>query len=546
MIILLLILVGLLVRVYPYLPYHPLPSSYYINAIYPILHIMETGHELTLGEIETFNEYTHGIHVARDDIARNMFPSITAIVLALDEDQYLVFERFFLFMAVVLFPFCILLLYSYLCRKNGKQINHGELIFLFASTLLGNWHIITSTDSQTMAGVNALVWSFMVLAVYSLIRSKQNPNFAALFIFFIISTTLLHRTSAMFFLSVLVTMLIWRLFLQMGQKRESSQLYTSGAMVTGIVIIFAYYGYVAKDFFYVTTLMVADIATILGPHAPQIIVPYLMQGRVGMQIFRAAVILASALSLIYFSIYFLKSKYNYIGGYQVSMTLVPWVLALIPFSVAIFAWGGLVGVLSRTNQYAVVVYLAALAVILSSVKRNAAGIKWVKILLVLAMLCSMPLYLTLSEPPDDRLTYSENAAAQWLSHNTCKKDVIFTDYRLAGPLTMSGFMRTTGALVGITQREPELISANLRAIYYGGDAYEALHHINKQRIEDEPFKYLFFSRRMTEVGIKDHIFHRFKPPPQDFLDKFDKISSINKVYDNGSGMLYSRRWQFDY
>ncbi len=335
-------------------------------------------------------------------------------------------------------------------------------------------------------------------------------------------------------------MLVWKGILLMRQKHEVSQLYTSGAMLTGIIIIFAYYLYVGKDFFNIAVLMAADIRSLLGAHGPHMLHQYLMQSTPGMQIFMAANIIASALSVVYFSIYLLRRKYDYIGGYQVSMTWLPWMLTLVPFSGGMFIWAGLHGVFGRTNLYAVVVYLTALAIILSSLKRSSASIRWVKVFLVIAILSSVPLYTMPGSPPVNHLTHSEAAASKWLMHSLDNKDVIFTDYRLAGPFTLSGFMRTTTALGGAPQHEPVLAIGNLEAIYYSEeDVHAALARINKQRFKDYPPNYLFFSRWATEVGIKDVMFACFKPPPEGFLKKFDKAPYINKVYDNGTAIVYS-------
>lgn len=539
MIMLLILFIALIVRVYPFLPYALVPGEDDANHIYPVFHIINTGHELVPGEIKTYG-YTNGIYVAINDRSKNMLPAMSAIISGLDENQYFIFERFFLFISVVVFPFSILMLYSYLCRKNGRQRSNHELVLLFAAATIANYLLINVTSYQSQANINSAEWTFFILAFYSLLRSKENFYFGALFVLLTISITLLHRTSAMFFLCVIVMMLLWRLFLQVRRKCDVSHLYSSGILIIGIIVILVYYLYIGTNFFDTASSMAANITTILGEHGPAMLYQYFGKSTLSTQIFMVADIIASALSLFYFLIYLIRKKYDYIGGYQLSMAWLPWLLALIPFSVGVFTWAGLYGVFGRTNLYAIVVYLIALVIILSSPIRNSSGLKWVKIFLIIAILLSIPINITPSSPPPSRLTYSEIAASQYLMQNLHSEDVIFTDYRLAGPFTIHGFMRTVTALSDASENEPELSIGALEAIYYKDDADTAIAYINTNRIEDTPPNYLFFSRRATEVGIKEAMFGTFKPPSENYLEKFDKSPNINRLYDNGIGIVYKK------
>lgn len=541
LIIILLILIGLIVRVYPFLPYDLIPGEDDVNHIYPVLHILKNGYDLIPNEIQTYG-HTSGIYAALNDRSKNMLPAITAIILGLDENQYFIFERFFIFISLVVFPFCILLLYSYLCRQNGRQRSNHELILLFAAAIFGNYLLINVTSYQSQSNINGADLSYMILALYSLFRSKQNPNFWALFVLFTISITLLHRTSTMFFLCVLVTMLLWRQFLLISQKRDISQLYTSGVIILVIIVIFVYYLYIGTNFFSTASSMAAGAAVVLSETGPNMLYTYFGKSMPGMQLLMIVDIVASALSIFYILIYLLRKKFDCIGGYQISMTWLPWLLALIPFSVGMYAWAGLYGVFGRTNLYAIMVYLAALAIILSSSKRNSIGIKFVKVSLIIAMLLSTPIYFTPSSPPSSRLTYSEVAASQYLISNSQKEDVIFTDYRLSGPFTFSDHMRTITALDASSESQPGLAIDTLGDIYYNENNSDiAIASIDGQKIEDNSPKYLFFSQRMTEVGIKEAVFGTFKAPPEDFLQKFDKSRDINRIYDNRVGIIYNNK-----
>ncbi|MFC1951006.1 hypothetical protein ACFLXN_01180 [Chloroflexota bacterium] len=541
LIIFLLILVGIMVRVYPNLDYHPVPGDYDVNMIYPTLHILDNGHELVPGEIETA-EYTHGIYVATNDRTKSMLPSILCIVSGINGDQYFIFERFSLFAGVLLLPFSVLLLFKYLCRRNNKEISSIALVFLFSAAVFGNATIIASSSSQTVANTSAIEASFLILAFYFLLRAKQNRVAAGLFMLIIICITLLHRTSSMFLLCVLIMMLATSLITKMRSQKDIQQPYPVSLVITGIVIIIAYYMYLGKNFFGSLISMVEEI---LGDFNiaddPQIVNTYLIQGSVNTQIFKAAVILASGFCLVYFLFYLSKRRYDLLGGYKISLIFFAWLAALIPFSLAMWAWAGLLGVFSRVTTYASVVSLIGLAIILSSYKRSPIGAKLIKIIMAISMVCSILIYLIPSQPPVNRLTYAENDATQWLSLEAHKDDVIFTDYRLCGPLTLSGFMLTMGALQGVSESQVELAINDFKAIYYENDTEKALSYMDNNPVNDEVAKYIFFSRRMSEVGVKELTWGAFKPPPEEFMNAFSNSKELNKIYDNNIGVIYIRK-----
>lgn len=534
-VILLIILIGEIVRVYPYLQYCPIKGYWDINREYPTLHILENGYLLKYGEIQTY-DYSDGIYDELDDRTKNILNAMTCIVLGINKYDYFYYNRFYLILGL-LYPICFIALYRLFVRYNkrgNEKIGHNNLyiIYLFSFSLFANHIIIFNTSYAILADMFGRVYTYLSLAFYSLIRLKDNQNYSLLFYLFAISILFVHHTSALYFISVLFAIIIFELI-------TNYRIYRLPVIIIAIIISFVYYIYISKFFLEAFGSIILKKLTelpyiiLLGKHKSILLDPYILKRSVWLIYIKFISII---LSIILPVLYIILNKNI---KYETKCMLIPWIIGAGIFAAGIYVWAGLYESVVRVTHYLFVISSTSLALILAHRKNlKRTYIIFLTFYLIVIAILSIFLHITTIFHYSD-ISYSEYSSITWLSSHTSKDVMIISDYRLATPFILSGHTKITGVANFYVSKYPLLLIEYLKAVYYGNDSLKAINYLNNIRLNGESFDYLFLSRNMAKeyIGIRE-VTYTYRPPPSNFLKKFDISENVNKIYYNNIGVIY--------
>lgn len=561
LVVTLLALIGLAIRVYPQLAYHLMPGSWEVYFAHPFWHLGTTAYHLSqITELHTYG-YTVGVSGGpMIDQGYYIFNAMLVKVLGLSETQYLLWLRYFLFIPLVVWPLCIFSIYSYLCRQNRQEKHNVHLILLCAYALFGNYAIISNTSFTTIAQYMASNWSLMILAIYCLIRSRLDLRFGGLFLVLCACIASFYNTTAGFFLATLLIGVVAVVVVPKLHKPHAALRTTRGVerprraylfyVILGIAITVGWYVMANKEAvsgvikllqIWLSPAVVAagveSAAVGLGSLA---LVPYLLKDSIAILGLKAGAILASASPVLYllFLLFTRRLKNIDVGTKAMTVAVVVLILALVPTIGYLFLFLGPVTALSRVNEFLPIIAAVSLAIVLACFRKSVA-VRYILIFLIVAM-CSSP-YLALRESytPANKLTYPEYHAIAWLSAASAKEDVIYTDGRMGTTFAMFDHFKVTGASTSEGDHPPYTSIVNLEAVYYSGDADDALKSICETKLDGESPRYMLFSKRDTEPKTGIHGLRlRFKPAPEGFLDKFTSLTALDLVYNDNTATIF--------
>ncbi len=518
-------------RIYPTVTYHPIPGSWAVWLIYPIEYIVKYGHIISINPNIITTSYTYGIYTGLDDITRNVYPAIILIIMGFTTiDQYTIYHRFYLIEGLVIFPFAILSLYSYLNKNKGK-LDYVEIILIYLLAVFGNWLTIKWTSFSLISETTGMEWTFMIFIFYSLLRYKESPVFPFLYVFFTVTTITIHRPAALFLLCIMISMLIFKLILKDKQLRR----YELSTIYLPIILIISYYIFISNNFFDFMVKVTLDLSSFFD-HRSSVFSSYLINTSSSYLIYRVINIILSQIPILIFMYYFIRKRYSLIGGEKVSSCVSGWIASIVIFSIGIFAWAGLQGIYSRTNVYSFLVSMIVFIVILTSPDKTK-YLKLIKYLLLISVIMSIFTFSPPSEPKTDKLTYSEFSSLNWISRNINQNSTIFSEYRIVTPLILYDFFK----LIGVEDvGDPNKTIKYLETLYYKENTEEAVKSLNEINIKGESINYIYLSRRLADEKLGIHCnTYVFKSAAQNFTDKFD-TPELNLVYNNDIGIIYTR------
>jgi hypothetical protein len=156
------------------------------------------------------------------------------------------------------------------------------------------------------------------------------------------------------------------------------------------------------------------------------------------------------------------------------------------------------------------------------------------------VIVSVSLHLTSQTVPAQFLSLQEVAAADWIMSGAERNVVVFSDFRMAGPLVAKGYLKVIG--VAGTGVPSNVTNQLLFDIYYSQNSCRAATGLAQVTVlgTNQTFDMLLVSTRMTSLfpGIVGYL-GPYQPAPIDFTATYDAIPSIGRVYDNGQAQVYA-------
>ena len=540
MAILVVALFGVLLRVYPTLSYDRIPGSWEVFFLYPRQYVLQYG-SLPEREDVRVDDYTDGLFsVTLRDRTRNVYPSMQLLLMGWDIGDQAEKGRYLLPLGLVAFPASVLGLYIYLARRQGKRIEPIDVLLLYAYAVFPSW-IAVKLSARAEFSVSAPTWTLFTLFVLTVMKGRTDSRYRFLALVFLIALTFMHATATLFLACLLLAGLVVALTPAQPARRflGAEHGFRPAIFVAGIVIICSYYLYVGTDFFREAVLtghqalseMRFGWFTILGPYL-------LTGGTPEIQALRMAALVVSTAPLVFLVIAAVRHKDWTIGGMNVKALSISWMLGLAMFALIIFNWGGFIAVVHRCGEYASILSVLSAAMLLGLVATPRRLTTALRLTVLLAVVGSAALYWVPGGPSSRHLNPSEAATNNWMGNQVSSDAVIFTEFRIGTPLALKGLTRVTGILDTI---DPRVTVHDLNTIFYSDDV-GALHaDLDRGRIARQDFDYLYFSERMTNSGLGIHAqTYAFRPPPDEFLHRFDSSEAINRIYDNSVGVVYRR------
>ena len=214
------------------------------------------------------------------------------------------------------------------------------------------------------------------------------------------------------------------------------------------------------------------------------------------------------------------------------------------FCLAIFGLGaaaelGIVSGVFRTSEYVALFSMllipAAFRTVRPKARRVVAG------MLAAAVLLSVCAYVLSPTLGGQYLSLQEATGTSWIVQHRQDDAVVFTDFRLAGPLVAQGYLRVVG--VSDVGSSPSIVNNLLTNIYYSESPCLAEKSLLSVRTEvtNQTASLLMFSTRMTDLfpAIRGYDYS-YQPAPENFASKFASLPSLAEVYSNGETTIYAR------
>lgn len=214
------------------------------------------------------------------------------------------------------------------------------------------------------------------------------------------------------------------------------------------------------------------------------------------------------------------------------------VATVLVYALGAAATIGILSGLLRATEYLAIFSFMAIPLCL---KWNRTSLRRMTVIaLVVAVALSLTIHVTSPTTPAQYLTPQENSAANWITSNRNEAVVVFTDFRLAGALVGSGYLK----VIGISDIDLSASQVNrlLYDVYYSGDPCAAAAGLaGTTTYTGQSYDLLLVSQRMTDdfPAIKGYNYN-FAPAPTGFTGTYDMILSLAKVYDDGQAQVFAR------
>lgn len=527
----LLTVIGTLIRICSYINYAPISTQYSPNIEYAPWYIVQHGRLFFSSDIPTYSLYTSGVVYGTVDFLHSFLHSTLLIVLGYETIWEVGrFYRFFPWQATILFPIVSLLLYNLFIKTTGNRPNQIDQCLIYILSMVPTYNMIV----WSMTGAYNLVYGWVILFIlYYLLIAKKLGNsnkflITALYVFFIMILQITYHTIALAYLFILLTITFTPILIRAKDKIISVPEFT-----VYIVIFITFLMYHAVSFwndylqglkYFYLLLVMNEEDPLSGLYKP------VDQWWLILQSINYILIATPVLIFLYqkFKRY---HSYSMLENYHFY-----WIASLGPLALVFFIWNGIVGVIARINQYGSLISLITFSFLLV-ISKNSRLKHFLRIIMILTILIASFSYVYSNCAIGNSLTYQEYNGELWISEHISKDKVILTDFRMATPFTYFGLFK----VVGISSVHTPKVKEQIENIFYGTDGKKAIASLLEIRTTtNEQPDYLFFSQQMTKKTPTIMLpSGYYKSAPQDFVDKYNKSTSLNKIYHNGDINLYS-------
>lgn len=218
--------------------------------------------------------------------------------------------------------------------------------------------------------------------------------------------------------------------------------------------------------------------------------------------------------------------------------LFAWMLSLVPLTVLLFAWDGVLGAYARTLQYGTLLAITCASYLLATRRASIVPLFFVTLICITTSTVSMR---TLDVSASNYVTQDELHAIEWIKQADGCDHVVFTDFRIGTTFGYQGCFSVIGPTAGPLAVRKQV--GVLNQLFYQGDsavlpaAIDTLMTIDKRRPD-----IILLSRRFLD----DHIGivlpdTRLKPMSDQQWQAYRQLIGWKIVFENSTTMVLKRQ-----
>lgn len=493
--ILLILLIGTTVRVYPYYQYSQDPNSYQGEQSYRSNYLLDNGHALPS---------------QRGEVILDKLNAIKKIIINPSPKQNL--------LIVSLFQSLAFSLVIYLFARNfSKEIDIWTTGLIFAFSISATPDII----GQLLGWNGPYTWIFIMIFIYFSMCKPLTAftTFSSLLPLLLLPPTY-YTISLLFALFMLLSIILQTLY-NVGLLNKNFHVFTKNIALLYGVFIISWLMYMSHSGFNFLFNVIDFTQSYFQQESRILTLDYIAYGsKISMAENAISIILSSTpfLYILYYGRKYVDSRiYNF---YLITLG------AIFIMSLILYLWMGITGIFQRIPGYVSLFSVLAFS-LLSASKMNPSHFKILKIIITISIFISTFTYLTSDYIPE-KPTFSEAEGAHWLIQKMYKGDLTYTDFRLSALFIAKGYP----TLYIQDQLSPKKVNLLLENIYYNVNPSTAK-VLTQLTANDKPIKYIYFSNRYTKrfPGIKGFDYN-YLPAPKNFIEKYESQKEFNVIYKN--------------
>lgn len=531
LILALLTTMGILIRIYSYANYPPISTQYTPNIEYAPWYIVQNGHLFQSSDIPTVSSYTSGVVYGAVDFIHTFLHSILLIVLGFETFEEIGrFYRLFPWQITILFPIISLTVYNFIAKTTEIRPNRTDQCLIYILSMGPTYNMVVWSITGGLSLIYG--WGILFILFYLLFKLKSNDSnkilITGLYILFLLILQPTYHTIALAYSCILLSILVVPIML--GTKDKFVNLSQFGLY---IVIFLAFLIYHATSFWgsymnglkYFHSLYVKNenpLAPLIKPIEDWWLILQLIN----------YILIATPIFIFIYRKYKKKHPYSLFENY-----LFYWTSSLVFLSFIFFVWNGVSGVVARINQFGSLISIITFSYLLV-VSQNEKVLKFVlKFAIISIVLIANFSYLYSNAAIGNSLTIQEWDGELWVNKYISNENVLFSDFRISTPFVYLDFFKVVGISGSRTFSQKE----QLTNIFYADDEKKTISSLlSITTNQNEQIDYLFLSQQMTK-SVPTILLPSgyYKPAPENFMDKYSRSKSLNKVYENGGISLFS-------
>jgi len=533
LLIILLILLGDLVYLYPKIGYSPTPVQWEVGSGWGRYYIITHGEiphkEMAITWQSNIRNY------ATVDVLPKLLAAIINIVTGTVVFPYNdKFHQLFPWPGLIFLPIVVIAFYSKLSKSKIKEHSNLDIIVLY---LFAMFPLASSTFSMsfglTAANAVARALFLLLLSLFgSLYVEMSDMKKVMIFILILFPFFYYHHTWSYYFLiyafgiSILSLLTgdakrynIFRVFVLTMVAFFTSAIYYSTNLLGNMKQIILGLPKLFQTFFSVSSAM----------HVNREYIGYTpFSSLYGYIQFIGSLLIISI--VILFLIQYGSKRYSYKQN-GTEKFLLYCILSQFFVGVGLFAWEGILGVFSRFLEALIYVTMLVSAYLLAIATGKLKNIVRI-ILIVIALLCIVS-FLIYPYELNWLLTNGEARGLSFAGESIPKTEYIFSDFRLGPPLVY--YNQLAISTIDTYTQSAQIVDEILERCYYNVS--------NPKLVLDKIFNtkeyYVLLSRLQSKKYLVDPSLQRFKPASKDFLERWNAQPGFDKIY-SGEVVLFRR------
>ncbi len=533
LLIILFIILGNLVYLYPRLNYSPVPTQWDAGAGWGRKYIINYGKLPEKSYVLTWQSGL--INSVNVEMISKLFAAMINIITGITD--FPISEKFhylFSWVGTLVLPFTALYFYEYLYKKEGK-FNGIDCCILFLFSIFPVAPALFGL-SQGVAGFNNIAKLLFLLLIILLLmifdERKKNPRRLSLFMFLLFPFFYYHHTWSYYFLLYLIMIGLFTF-------RHKNERYMISIIIFGIVAFLTAAIYYNPRLLREPSILFKLFPQILSNFPSVTLISKVNPEFIGYKVFGTLYgymqivysIIILFICLVFFWRYMTIIKREEPKLYE--KILFYYLMAQSLVMGGLFIWNGLMGVISRFLESLTYISLLLTAYLLVKTEGKLKTV--IRVILVFAVVISVVSYLSYHAEMNRLMSPEEFTGIKFAGEHIPKNSYIFSDFRLGTALVF--FNQSAISTIDSRYWSAGIVEEVLDRCYYNVS--------NPEIILDEVIQgskyYVIISKRQSKVYIIDPSLKRYKSAQAGFQKEWANQSNFNEVYSSDQIEIFLRK-----